>query len=37
MDDSKLLHESNLTSRQPRRAPRHAILATTSEGLAQGG
>ena len=35
-----LLRESNLTARQPRsllrRAPRHAIRATTSEGLAQG-
>ena len=31
-----LLLESNLTARQPRRAPHHVIRATTSEGLAQG-
>ena len=30
-DDSRLLWESNLASRQPRRAPHHAIQATTSE------
>ena len=38
MDDSRLLQESNLTARQPRRGsvPHHAILATMSEGLAQG-
>jgi len=36
MHDSKLLQESNLTARQPRRAPHHVIQATTSEGLAQG-
>ena len=27
---------SNLTARQPRRTPHHAMQATTSEGLAQG-
>jgi len=26
--------ESNLTARQPRRAPHHVLQATTSEGLA---
>ena len=36
MDDSGLLKESNLTARQPCRAPHHAIQATMSEGLAQG-
>jgi len=35
-DDSKLLQESNLTARQSRRAPHHAIQVTTSEELAQG-
>ena len=35
-DDSKLLHESNLAAKQPRRAPHHVLQATTSEGLAQG-
>jgi len=35
-DDSKLLQESNLTVRQPCRAPHHVIQATMSEGLAQG-
>ena len=35
-NDSKLLQESNLTARQPRREPHHVIQATTSEGLAQG-
>jgi len=34
MDDSKLLHESNLATRQPRRAPHHDIQASASEGLA---
>jgi len=32
----KLLQESDLTARQPHRAPHHVIQATTSEGLAQG-
>jgi len=27
MDDSKLLQESNLTARQPSRAPHHVIQA----------
>jgi len=36
-DDSKLLQDSNLTARQPHRAPHHVIQATTSEGLAKGG
>ena len=35
-DDSKLLQESNLTARQPRRVPYHDIHSPTSEGLAQG-
>ena len=35
-DDSKLLQELNLTARQPRREPHHAIQATVSGGLAQG-
>ena len=35
-DDSRLLQELNLASRQPHRAPHHVIQATTSEGLAQG-
>ena len=35
MDDCKLLQESNLTARQPRRAPRHVTQATTIEELAQ--
>ena len=35
-DDSRLLQESNLTSRQPRSAPHHVIEAITSEGFAQG-
>jgi len=35
-DDSKLLQESNLTSRQPRRAPHHVIQTTASEVIAQG-
>ena len=35
-DDSRLLQESNLTAKQPRRAPHHVIQATMrSEGLAQ--
>jgi len=36
MDDSRLLQELNLTAKQARRVPYHIILATTSEGLAQG-
>ena len=36
MNDSRLLHESNLAAMQPCRAPHHVIQATTSEGLAQG-
>src|SRR6218665_2341485 len=39
MDDSRLFHESNLATRQPRRASHHVVQATTSEtceGLAQG-
>jgi len=36
-DGSRLLQELNLAVRQPRRAPHHAIQATMSEGLAQGG
>ena len=36
MDDSRLLQESNLAARQPRRAPHHNIQATPSEGFAQG-
>src|SRR6218665_1048158 len=35
MDDSRLLQESNLTTRQPHWAPNHVRQATTSEGLAQ--
>jgi len=35
-DDSRLLQETNLTTRQPYRAPHHITQATTSEGLAQG-
>ena len=35
-DDSRLLQESNLAARQPRRAWHHAIQAIMSEGLAQG-
>jgi len=37
-DVSRLLQESNLTTRQPRRAPHHIKQATmyTNEGLAQG-
>ena len=35
MDDSRLLQESNLTTRQPRRAPHHVMQATTSEEFAQ--
>jgi len=35
-DDSRLLQESNLAAREPRRSPHHVIQATTSEGLAQG-
>ena len=35
-DDSRLLQESNLAARQPRRAPHHVIQATTSERLAHG-
>ena len=35
MDDSRLLQESNLTAKQPHRAPHHVIQATTIEGLAQ--
>ena len=34
-DDSRLLKKSNVTARQPGRAPHHAIQATMSEGLAQ--
>ena len=34
--NSRLLQESNLAARQPRRAPHHVIQATTNEGLAQG-
>src|SRR6218665_21680 len=34
MHDSKIIQESNLTARQPRRAPHHVIQATTSEELA---
>jgi len=34
--DSKLLQESNLIAKQPRRVPHHVIQATASEGLAQG-
>jgi len=30
------VQESNLATRQPRRAPQHVIQATTSEELAQG-
>jgi len=33
-NDSKLLQESNLTTRQPCRAPHHVIQATWSEELA---
>jgi len=33
---SRLLQESNVSARQPRRAPHHVIQATSSEGLAQG-
>ena len=36
MDGSRLLQESNLAARQPRRAPHHVIQAITSEGLALG-
>ena len=32
----RLLHESKLAARQPRRAAHHVIEITTSEGLAQG-
>jgi len=35
-DDIKLLQESNLTARQPHRAPHHVIHASASEGLVQG-
>ena len=35
-DDRKLLQESSLAARQPRRAPHHVTKATTSEGLAKG-
>jgi len=35
-DDSRLLQESNLAARQPRRAPHHVIQGTASEELAQG-
>ena len=35
-DDNRLLQESNLIARQPRRAPHNLIQATTSEELAQG-
>ena len=35
-DDSRLLQESNLAARQPRRAPHHVIQTITSEELAQG-
>ena len=34
--DSRLLKESNVTVRQPRRAPHHVIQATTSERLSHG-
>jgi len=33
--NSKLLQESNLTTRQPHRAPHH-VQVTASDGLAQG-
>jgi len=36
MDVSRLLQESNLTARQPCKAPLYIILATTREGFAQG-
>src|SRR6218665_3057988 len=35
-DDSRLLDESKLAARQPRRAPHDVIQTITSEGLAQG-
>ena len=35
-DDSRLLQESNLATREPHRAPHHVIQATASEGLGQG-
>ena len=35
MDDSRLLQELNLTTRQPCRVPHHVIQAILSEGLAQ--
>ena len=35
-DDSKLLQESNLTARQPRREPHHVMQATPNEELARG-
>src|SRR6218665_1816366 len=35
MDDSKLLQESTLTTRQRYSAPDHVIQTTTSEGLAK--
>jgi len=35
-NNSKLLQESNLIARQPRRVPHHVIQVTMSEGLAQG-
>ena len=34
--ERRLLQESNLTARQPRRAPHHVIQAAASEGLVQG-
>src|SRR6218665_551915 len=36
MDDSRLLQESYLAARQPRKGPHQVIQATMSEGLAQG-
>jgi len=35
-DGSRLLQESNLAVRQPRRAPHHVMQSISSEGLAQG-
>ena len=35
-NNSRLLQESNLAARQPRRAPHHVIQAITSEELVQG-
>jgi len=36
MNNSRLLQELNLTTRQPLKAPHHVIQAIASEGLAQG-